>query len=69
MNDRHSLQFRDVKNAAVATRLASKRAQNHRTNEGERSERQNDVNDQRRRDRHGVTPSVSTWDVYSASAR
>jgi hypothetical protein len=49
-------QFRDAK--GVATRLASNAPKNTAANEGERSERQNAVNNQSRRDRHVVTPEV-----------
>ena len=45
----------------MAARLVSKRAQKHRADEGERSERQNHVDAQSWRDGHVVTREVSTW--------
>jgi hypothetical protein len=60
MSQSHSFQFRGAKTPPPRLYLASKRAQKDRTDEGQRSHRQNDVNSQSRRGDHVVTPEVST---------
>ena len=50
------MQFRDAK--GVATRLASNAPKNIAAKEGERSERQNPMNNHSKRDRHVVTSEV-----------